>query len=193
MKDANSTSPDIAQFMMQQQMMMQQLFMNPMMQQMNMMNPMMQQMQQQPPQVLPVPAVVAKAAETPSGPIILQPTSKDFTKFLSLLGFLKESDIFNSIEPRICLTCWVIICSDEVPKHVSADGKKHLATPNFKIMARADRKEFCKLAADQNRDKGSTFEVFNLSPKMVIFMLANCPKFADTYDYGKFVPRNSVK
>jgi hypothetical protein len=32
MKDANSTNPDIANFMMQQQMMMQQLFMNPMMQ-----------------------------------------------------------------------------------------------------------------------------------------------------------------
>ena len=36
--------------MMQQQMMMQQLFMNPMMQQMNMMNPMMQQMMEQNPQ-----------------------------------------------------------------------------------------------------------------------------------------------
>jgi hypothetical protein len=55
--------------------------------------------------------------------------------------------LLNEIEPRINLTTWTIIASDEVQKQ-SLDGKKHLTTPNFKIMARADRKEFCKLAVE---------------------------------------------
>lgn len=87
-------------------------------------------------------------AQQQTTPIILGQYSKEFNKFLALLAFLKESDIFNGIEPRICLTCWTIIGTAEVAKHTGPDGKKHLSTPTFKIMAMADRKEFCKLAAD---------------------------------------------
>ena len=57
-------------------------------------------------------------------------------------------------------------------------------------MAKADRKEFCKLAVDQNRDKGKNFEVFNLSLKMINFMIIKCPKFVNgEFDYGNFLTK----
>ncbi len=97
-------------------------------------------------------------------PIKVGANSTMFAKFITFLAHLKQTALPS--QPCICMECWLIITSAEIPYHRQQHPKQ--VTPSFQDMKMASKSDITDLCQKHKKFNNNLYELFLLSPEFKI-------------------------